>query len=196
MAKDKKQSTGKKAPVKAIKKANKGVKQKPKGKKAENLADKAVKKEIKTENKEIKKSGKEALAKEKPAKKTGGEKSKDILKLQSMIKKKVSVNFKGRFGQRHTRKNRAKWKKWRKSRGIDIQRQQEDGKIPSTGYGARKEIRGIHPSGFKEVYVRTINDLSGINGASAARLQSTLGARKRKEIIAEARKRNIKVLNR
>jgi large subunit ribosomal protein L32e len=88
---------------------------------------------------------------------------------------------------------------WRKPRGIHSKiRIREKGKIkmPSVGYGAPKELRFLHPSGFREVLVSSLKDLEKIDPKSQAiRIAHTVGEKKRKEIIKKAEEMKIKVLN-
>ena len=88
---------------------------------------------------------------------------------------------------------------WRRPRGLDNKiRRKIKGWPPgaSVGYKGPKIARGLHPSGYREVMVNNVTDLSKINPATqAARLAHTVGKRKRALIIAEAKKLDIKILN-
>jgi large subunit ribosomal protein L32e len=88
---------------------------------------------------------------------------------------------------------------WRRPRGLDNKiRRKIKGWPPgcSTGYKGPKIARGLHPSGFREVMVFNVEDLSKIDAnTQAARIAHTVGKRKRALIIAEAKKLNIKILN-
>ena len=60
-----------------------------------------------------------------------------------------------------------------------------------------KIVRSRHPSGFIEVLVHNVKELEGIDPKRyAIRIASTVGRRKRIEIIKMADKLGIKVLNR
>lgn len=64
------------------------------------------------------------------------------------------------------------------------------------GYKGPKVARFLHPSGYREVLVYNVNDLSKVDlNTQAARIAHTVGKRKRTAIIAEAKKLNIKILN-
>jgi large subunit ribosomal protein L32e len=64
------------------------------------------------------------------------------------------------------------------------------------GYKGPKIARFLHPSGYREVIVFNIADLSTIDpNTQAARIAHTVGKRKRALIIAEAKAHNIKILN-
>jgi len=88
---------------------------------------------------------------------------------------------------------------WRKQRGLDnkIRRKIKGWPPgPSTGYKGPKIARGLHPSGYREVLVHNVQDLSAIDPATqAVRIAHTVGKRKRALIIAEAKKLEIKILN-
>jgi large subunit ribosomal protein L32e len=89
--------------------------------------------------------------------------------------------------------------KWRRPRGIHSKlRRHEKGKgfIPSPGYGAPKKLRGLHPSGFKEVLVSNLNDLLKVDAKKeAVKIAHTVGKKKRSKILKKAEELKIKVLN-
>lgn len=89
--------------------------------------------------------------------------------------------------------------RWRKPRGRDTKlrtKQKGKGKVPSIGYGSPKELREKHPSGFYEVLVSNVDDLSGIDPKThKARISGTVGKRKRGTIVKKAEEMKIKVLN-
>jgi large subunit ribosomal protein L32e len=64
------------------------------------------------------------------------------------------------------------------------------------GFRGPKETRGLHPSGFEEIMVYTVNDLDSINPETqAARIGGTVGSKKRQAIIEKAKERDIRLLN-
>jgi large subunit ribosomal protein L32e len=88
---------------------------------------------------------------------------------------------------------------WRHPRGRHSKvRRREKGKVamPFIGWGAKRSERGLHPSGFMETMVSSVSDLGKIDAkANAARISSTVGKRKRAEILKKASELKIKVLN-
>ena len=88
---------------------------------------------------------------------------------------------------------------WRKPKGIDSKmRLRVKGwpKIVKVGYRGPAAVRGLHPSGFRDILVHNTTDLECLNPKTdAARIASTVGERKRKEILAKAKELGIKVLN-
>ena len=89
--------------------------------------------------------------------------------------------------------------KWRKPRGRDSKmRLGMSGKpaVPSIGYRSPKEVRGVHPSGLIEVRVGTPRELERVDASKQAiRIASSVGRRKREQILARARELKIRVLN-
>ena len=90
---------------------------------------------------------------------------------------------------------------WRKPRGIHSKtryKMRYRRPMVNIGYGGPKMTRGLHPSGFIEVRVFNVADLSKITDAEkqAARIAHSVGQRKREKIIEKADELGIRVLNR
>ena len=89
--------------------------------------------------------------------------------------------------------------KWRKPKGSDSKmRRNLKGyrKSPDTGYGSAKVFRGLHPSGLAMLVVNQISQLQGIDPkVTGILLSATLGQRKRVDIVKEAEKNKITILN-
>ena len=88
---------------------------------------------------------------------------------------------------------------WRRPRGLDNKIRR---KIlgwppgPSMGYKGPKVARFLHPSGYKEVIVYNVADLSNVDvNTQAVRIAHRVGKRKRADIIAKAKEMNLKILN-
>src|SRR5208282_5809101 len=88
---------------------------------------------------------------------------------------------------------------WRSPKGKSSRvRRSKEGWPPvvKIGYARPKATRGRHPSGLKEVMVWRPKDLEGIDSKTqAARIAHTVGENKRVQILEEAKKANIRVLN-
>ncbi|MEM7826253.1 MAG: 50S ribosomal protein L32e [Candidatus Aenigmatarchaeota archaeon] len=88
---------------------------------------------------------------------------------------------------------------WRRPRGMHSKiriRKKSKIKMPNIGWGAPKNLRYLHPSGFKEVLVHNPKDLEKIDPKTqAARIASSVGKKKRQEILKKAEELKIKVLN-
>jgi large subunit ribosomal protein L32e len=132
-------------------------------------------------------------------KKDNRTKSAEAKKVQERLKelKKKLPTFRGRFGKKNIRKkSKAKWDKWRKPRSIDLDRGLQHGYRPKIGYRTEKEIRGMHPSGYEEVRIENLNSLKTVDPKTQAiRISATVGKRKRNEIVTEANKKGIWVIN-
>ena len=90
-------------------------------------------------------------------------------------------------------------KVWRKPRGSHSKlkvKEKSKGALPSVGYGAPKKLRGLHPSGLKEVMIYNLRDLDKIDKTKeAGRLSSGIGQKKKKTIIKRAKELKIRILN-
>jgi large subunit ribosomal protein L32e len=88
---------------------------------------------------------------------------------------------------------------WRKARGIDsnTRKKKKSGiKSPTVGYRNPKKIRGLHPSGYEEVRITTIQDLKSLNkNLHAIKISSKVGSKKRVALIDYCQRRGFKILN-
>ncbi len=88
---------------------------------------------------------------------------------------------------------------WRKARGIDSktrEKRKSGVKSPCVGYRGPKKVRGLHPSGYEEVRVTTINDILNLNNKKhALKISGKLGSKKRIALIDYIRKKGFKILN-
>jgi large subunit ribosomal protein L32e len=120
--------------------------------------------------------------------------NKELLELRSRVK----ANKPEFIRQESWRYKRIK-ENWRKPRGIDSKmRLQVKGwpSIVKIGYRGPKTARYLHPSGYRDVLVHNVNELSALDPTKdAARIASTVGRRKRLAIIARAKELGIRVLN-
>jgi len=122
-----------------------------------------------------------------------GKGKKDLLVIKKREKKKPKFRRQESWRYKKLKEN------WRRPRGLDNKmRKKVKGWPPSPniGYRTLKEIRGLHPSGFKEDTVFNIDDLNKVDPKfEAIRIAHTVGTRKRIEISSRAREMGISVLN-
>ncbi|MCW3133461.1 MAG: 50S ribosomal protein L32e [Methanophagales archaeon] len=109
---------------------------------------------------------------------------------------------KPKFERYGWRKKKKLSKSWRRPRGHDNKMREHiaaKGARVKAGYRRKKEERGLHPSGVREVLVFNTNDLAKVKVVKeeieAARIASGVGRRKREQIEEEAAVLGIKVLN-
>lgn len=68
-------------------------------------------------------------------------------------------------------------------------------KQPSMGYSSPKLVRGLHPTGLKEIVVRTINDLNRLDPKTQGVTIGRVGLRKKVAILKKAMELNLTILN-
>ncbi len=89
--------------------------------------------------------------------------------------------------------------KWRRPRGRHSKLRKHEknrGFLPKPGYGSPALVRGLHPSGLKEVRVFNAKELENLDPKQhAVRIASQVGRKKRMEIMKKAQELGLKVLN-
>lgn len=129
-------------------------------------------------------------------------KSEDL----DLLVKERALAFRKRLGSKRPRFQRQEsWRykrvkdRWRKPKGIDSKmRKKVKGwpKSVSVGYRGPKKTRGLHPSGYVDVLVRTVGDVNNVDARiHAIRISHRVGAKKRVSILEKAREKEIYVLN-
>ncbi|MEM4256961.1 MAG: eL32 family ribosomal protein [Candidatus Diapherotrites archaeon] len=152
---------------------------------------------MKEETKEVKNEKEKPQKKEKKSRKVVKKASKETAKKRKLVLTKARLpTFRGHFGKRSIRrKSKEKWNKWRFPRGIDMNHDQSEGFMPRVGYRTIREIRGYHPSGYKEVRVKSIKELEVLPKEVAVRIASGIGKKKKLMIVDKAIELGLKVLN-
>ena len=124
-----------------------------------------------------------------------GKELNDRLQLRKKIKKRTPEFLREEwFRYKRVPKN------WRRPDGITSKMRINLKYRPSkvrVGFRGPKETRGLHSSGFEEVIVHNVKEISDINPKTqAARIGSTVGTKKRMEIEKKADELDIRILNR
>ncbi|MBI4257884.1 MAG: 50S ribosomal protein L32e [Thaumarchaeota archaeon] len=127
-------------------------------------------------------------------------KKKPVRDLQQLLALRAQINSRRpRFIRQESWRYRRIRENWRKPRGIDSKmRMMVKGwpRIVKVGYRGPRAVRGLHPSGLREVLVSSIGELDKLNPKTdAARFSSTLGRRKRIDLFTKAKNLGIRVLN-
>jgi large subunit ribosomal protein L32e len=90
-------------------------------------------------------------------------------------------------------------KNWRRPDGITSKMRKNLKYRPSkvrVGFRGPKKTRHLHPSGFEEITIHTLDELDAINpDTQAVRIGGTVGTKKRLEILKKAQKKDIRILN-
>ena len=119
---------------------------------------------------------------------------KELLGIRNQMKSK-----KPDFIRQDIRKKARLKIKWRKPRGLDSKiRRKLNGRAKpvSQGYRSPKNVRGLHKSGLRQSIIRTTKDLDKLSPReNCLIISSSLGKRKRVEMLKKAREKNFHVVN-
>jgi len=114
--------------------------------------------------------------------------TKEIIRLKRKkpeFKRQEQVKAKLENKWRYPRGKQSKLRRHNKARGF----------IPSSGYGSAKAIRGLHPSGLKEMIIHNVDELAKVTEGFCVRIAGTVGNRKRLIIQKKSEELKLKVLN-
>ncbi len=121
-------------------------------------------------------------------------KKKDLLEVRKKIKDR-----KPDFIRQDAHKKKRLSKKWRKPKGVDSKmRHNRKGyrRNVSVGWGSPKEVKGLHKSGLEMVNLNTPSELDDVDPKTQGIIISrTLGMRKKIQVIEQALKKDIRILN-
>jgi large subunit ribosomal protein L32e len=88
---------------------------------------------------------------------------------------------------------------WRKPRGLHSKKRiqkKAKGPLPKPGFGSPVAVKGMHPSGYREIRIFTLAELEGLDPAvDAVRIGASVGNRKRLVLQEQALAAGLKVLN-
>lgn len=122
-------------------------------------------------------------------------KPKIRLKRRVILQRRNRPEFKRQESWRYLRLDDS----WRRPRGKDSKmRLQMSGWPPlvKVGYRSPRRFRGLHPSGFKEVLVHNVKELSGLDPeVHAVRIAASVGRAKKLKIYDAAMAAGLRVLN-
>jgi len=117
-----------------------------------------------------------------------------ILRVRKKAKKK-KPGFSRQEGYRLKKLKKA----WRRPRGRHSKLRKHErarGKLPKSGYGSPKAVRSLTRYGYREVRISNPNELDKLNPEKeAALISSSVGKKKRMDIIKKAEEMKIRVLN-
>lgn len=112
------------------------------------------------------------------------------------IKKKEKPAF---YQQGYKRKGRSRLDdSWKRPRGSDNKKRhkcKKAGKSPSIGYGQDKRIKGMHPTGKREVLVHNLKELEAIKEDVIVRISAKIGKKLKDQMLKIAEQKKLKVAN-
>jgi large subunit ribosomal protein L32e len=122
-------------------------------------------------------------------------------------KDRMLLRYKTERARRRVEFRRQEWfrykrlgESWRKPRGKHSKQREQQARRPpivDAGYMGPASVRGLHPSGYREILVHTTAELDSVDRTRfAVRIGSSVGSRKREMIENRADELKIKVLNR
>ncbi|MBW2963294.1 50S ribosomal protein L32e [Candidatus Woesearchaeota archaeon] len=120
----------------------------------------------------------------------------ELLKIR-IAKKKKKPNFIRQDTNKKIRlRNKAKWRK-PKGRHSKLRLGKKGHEaVPSTGWGSPREVKHLHKSGLRQILVQSLNDFDQINkNEEGVILGSTVGKRKKIELIKKAEEIGVRILN-
>lgn len=119
------------------------------------------------------------------------EQTQKLLQLRELIKNK-KPNFIRQDSYRCKRLGRS----WRAPKGYHSKLRLKirgKGYMPSIGWSSPRSVRGLSPEGYEQVVVHNLEELKTVKGGFI--LGSSVGAKKRIEILRKAKELKLKVLN-
>lgn len=122
---------------------------------------------------------------------------KKLLEVRTQVKKRKPTFRRVQANQFAKLNN--KGASWRKPKGMGnkVRRQRRgQAKMPKVGYGSPVAVKGLNKAGFEEVLVYNLADLESIDKKTqVAVIGSTVGGKKRIEILTKAQELKVEVAN-
>jgi len=105
---------------------------------------------------------------------------------------------KPKFVRQESNKKKALGSKWRRPKGLQSKlRLSKAGhrKKVSIGYGSSNKTKNLDPSGLKRKWVYNLDDILNVQKDEGIIISSSVGNKKRLEILKKAKEQKIKILN-
>jgi len=118
-----------------------------------------------------------------------------LLKLREKMKKRRPRFLRQEVHRLIRFKNNPTWRKPEGKRSKMRTREAAKPKMPDIGWRGPAAVRGFHPSGVREVIIHNARELEGLGDDVIVKVSSTVGQKKKVEIVKEAQKRKVKVAN-
>ena len=122
---------------------------------------------------------------------------RNLIKLRKKIKRKKPDYYRPYWWRSISQRN--KKDSWRRPKGLhNKMKHRLKGKPPlvEVGYGSPRDVKGLLPNGKKGVLVHNVEELLKINKETeCAIIASTVGKRKREEIVKKAQELGIEIFN-
>ena len=117
---------------------------------------------------------------------------KELLTLRKAKKEKKPV-----FNHQDSWKRKRLPKKWRKPKGMHSKMRMKfkgNPRLPSQGYRSPRQVRGLHGLGVDTILVRSLKQLESL-ASGAIIIASSIGARKKLEMIKKAEEKKLSIVN-
>ena len=92
-----------------------------------------------------------------------------------------------------------RWESWRRPRGLQSKQRRHYGyrsTVVSVGFGSPAATRGLTPTGFRPILIRTAKEIESLDvHRDAVLIARTVGTRRRLVLEEEARRRGLHILN-